>query len=441
MKFYDRVSELGELKRIQALSFADHSRMTVITGRRRIGKTSLAVEATRGDVPTLYLFVSRKNEAALCAEFSALAVSALGCFVPPQIASFGVLFRVLMEFGKTRKFNLIIDEFQQFLSVNPAVYSDIQNIWDQCRQSSHVNLILMGSVFSLMNRIFQGYKEPLFGRADNILKLRGFGTATLKEIMTDFRPGYSNDELLALYSFTGGVPKYVELLCENTDLSIQGVTGFMVRDNSSFTDEGKNLLIEEFGRDYGVYFSVLSCIAAGINTQPAIEASLGGMSLGGHLRRLVEDYSLISRHRPILAKPRSQNVRYEIDDNFLKFWFRYFDRNQSIVEIRNFDVLRKIVEDDYPTFTGLMLERYFRLKMVESCRYRDIAGWWERGGSENEIDIVALSVEEGKAEAVEVKRQRKNFSPARLAEKISHLKAKALPRYDISGYCLSLDDM
>ena len=441
MKFYDRVSELGELKRIQALSFADHSRMTVITGRRRIGKTSLAVEATRGDVPTLYLFVSRKNEAALCTEFSALAASALGCFVPPQIASFGVLFRVLMEFGKTQEFNLIIDEFQQFLSVNPSVYSDIQNIWDQCRQSSHVNLILMGSVFSLMNRIFQGYKEPLFGRADNILKLRGFGTATLKEIMTDFRPGYSNDELLALYSFTGGVPKYVELLCENTDLSIRGMSGFMIRDNSSFIDEGKNLLIEEFGRDYGVYFSVLSCIAAGINTQPAIESSLGGMSLGGHLRRLVEDYSLISRRRPILAKPRSQNVRYEIDDNFLKFWFRYFDRNQSIVEIRNFDVLRKIVEDDYPTFSGLMLERYFRLKMMESCRYRDIGGWWERGGSENEIDIVALFVEDGKAEAVEVKRQRKNFSPARLAEKISHLKAKALPHCDISGYCLSIDDM
>ena len=53
MKFYDRVSELGELKRISSLSFADHSRMTVITGRPRIGKTSLAVEATKGDVPTL----------------------------------------------------------------------------------------------------------------------------------------------------------------------------------------------------------------------------------------------------------------------------------------------------------------------------------------------------------------------------------------------------
>ena len=60
MKFYDRENELAELKRIQNLSFTDHSRLTVVTGRRRIGKTSLVMRAVK-DSPTVYLFVSRKS--------------------------------------------------------------------------------------------------------------------------------------------------------------------------------------------------------------------------------------------------------------------------------------------------------------------------------------------------------------------------------------------
>ncbi len=415
--------------------------MTVVTGRRRIGKTSLAVEATKGDAPTVYLFTSRKSEASLCSEFSGLVALALDTYVPTEISSFSSLFRYIMELGKTRRFNIIIDEFQEFCNINPSVYSDIQNIWDMYRKDTHVNLIFMGSVYSLMHKIFEAYKEPLFGRADNIIKLSGFGPATLKEIMGDYRKDYTNDELLALYTFTGGVPKYVELLCENTDLSIPGMIAYMVRDNSPLIDEGKNLLIEEFGKDYGVYFSILSCIASGINTQSAIEVELGGISIGGQLRRLIGDYSIIIRRRPILAKERSQNVRYEIHDNFLKFWFRYFDKNQSLIEIKNFPVLRQIIESDYPTFSGLMLERYFKLKMMESYQYRLIGGWWERGGSDNEIDIVAIKLEKNMAVAIEVKRQRRNFDYSKFAEKVKHLNNKVLKNYEIEERCLTLEDM
>lgn len=67
-----------------------------------------------------------------------------------------------MELAKTRKFNLIIDEFQEFEYVNLSVYSDVQNLWDQYRKQTYLKLILMGSVFSMMHKVFEGYKEPLF---------------------------------------------------------------------------------------------------------------------------------------------------------------------------------------------------------------------------------------------------------------------------------------
>ena len=68
MKFYNRTSELAELQRIQNLSFSDYSRLTVVTGRRRIGKTSLIMKSIEG-LSTVYLFVGRKSEATLCSEF------------------------------------------------------------------------------------------------------------------------------------------------------------------------------------------------------------------------------------------------------------------------------------------------------------------------------------------------------------------------------------
>lgn len=142
-----------------------------------------------------------------------------------------------------------------------------------------------------------------------------------------------------------------------------------------------------------------------------------------------------------MAKERSQSVRYEIEDNFLRFWFRYYDRNQSIVEIKNFVALRNIIKNDYTTFSGHSLEKYFRLKMMESHKYSAIGSWWERGGSENEIDIVAISIEKGKAVAVEVKRQKKNFNYSKFSEKVKHLKEKILNKFEITPICLSIEDM
>ncbi len=443
MKFYNRTKEIEELRRIQDRAFQSRSRMTVITGRRRIGKTQLALRATQGDYPTVYLFVSRKNEAALCAEFSQLIAAQLSVHVPAGLTSFRELFYFLMETSKNLKFNLIIDEFQEFLTINPSVYSDMQNIWDTYRDQTHLNLLLMGSVYSLMHKIFESYHEPLFGRADATIRLSGFGTETMKEIMRDFRPDYTPDELLAFYTVTGGVPKYVELLCEDTDLTIPGMFDYIVRENSPFVNEGRNLLIEEFGKDYGLYFSILSCIASGINTQGEIENALGGVTVAGHLKRLIEDYSLIKRVRPIMAKPRSQTVQYEIIDNFLRFWFNYFDRNQTLVELKNFEYLRQIILSDYPTFSGHALERWFRLKMMESHEYREIGSWWERkrGKEANEIDIVGISADNKSATVAEVKRQRRNYDHKAFLEKVDAIRAAILSNYDITPRLFTLEDM
>jgi len=158
MKFYNRTSELTELKRIQNLSFSDHSRLTVVTGRRRIGKTSLIMKSVE-DLRTVYLFVSRKSEATLCSEFVPIISQSLDTFVPAEIRTFRSLFQYLMELALHKPFNLIIDEFQEFYNINKSVYSDMQNIWDSYSKKSKMNLIVSGSVYSLMQKISSNFQH------------------------------------------------------------------------------------------------------------------------------------------------------------------------------------------------------------------------------------------------------------------------------------------
>lgn len=439
MKFYNRATEIAELQRIKEMSYTDHSKLTVLTGRRRIGKTSLILHALREE-NIVYLFVSRKSEADLCKGFCKDIEEQLGVFVP-EMDSFTSVFRFLLEQAKSRKFTLVIDEFQEFMNINESVFSEIQNYWDQYRTITHINFIVSGSIYSLMTKIFQDKREPLFGRADAMIKLAPFTTTVLKEIMKNYKEDYTNDELLALYTYTGGVPKYVELLVDNKALTIPKMIKYICQSDSPFIDEGRNLLVQEFGKKYGNYFSILDSISSGFNTQSQIEAFMGEKSIGGQLNKLESVYEVIKKYRPLFAKEGSQTVRYEVSDNFLRFWFRYIERNRSLIELGNYEGLAQIIRNDYPTYSGKTLEIYFKQKLQESFDYRAIGSWWETKGNQNEVDIIAITLDNKKALVAEVKRQRKNFKPQNFDSKVQVLKNKILSKYDIDAVCLDLEEM
>lgn len=445
MRFYNRENEIAELKRICGLSFTQNSRMTVLTGRRRIGKTSLIKKAFEdSDEPMLYFFTGRKAEAVLVDDFVREIHDRLHGYVPEGLKSVTGVLRHLFELAKTVRFTLVIDEFQEFMTVNPSVFSDLQNLWDSYRSDTRMNLVLSGSVMSMMRRIFTDAHEPLFGRADNIINLRPFKIRVIKEILKDYNPEYTNEDFLALYSITGGIPKYIELLCDNGHVTAESMLRFSVSYMSPFIEEGRNLLITEFGRDYGTYFSILLAIAQGRTSQSEITASLGGTAIGGHLEKLENTYNILSKYRPVMSKPGSKNtVRFRISDNFLHFWFRFIERNRSMIELDNYDDLQDIVLRDYPTYSGLTLEKYFRQKLTEEGGFREMGSWWEaKAGKEaNEIDIVGIRTDGKSALVAEVKRNARNYDNKSFMGKVGHIKAKILSGYDIESRLYTMDDM
>ena len=111
-------------------------------------------------------------------------------------------------------------------------------------------------------------------------------------------------------------------------------------------------------------------------------------------------------------------------------------------EIGGYGKLREIVQRDYETFSGLMLERYFHRLAAESGRWTRTGRWWDRKG-ENEIDMIAEDELSGKAVFYEIKRNVRHFSPKDLHAKVnSFMKAtNQFNGYTLEEKSLSLEDM
>lgn len=439
MKFFDRKKEISLLQDIKRQSLMN-AQFTVLTGRRRIGKTSLVMKAYETDLP-VYFFVSRKSEKELCQGFMSELQSKLNITLPGEVSSFAELFEFVMRLSRQQAITLFIDEFQDFQLINPSIFSDMQRIWDLNKENAHINLIVAGSINSLMNKIFRDNKEPLYQRETRTIKLRPFTPQVIKEILNYYNSDYTKEDLLALYSLTGGVAKYIELLMDNGMTTKSAMLNFIIRDGSTFLDEGKVMLIGEFGKEYGTYFSILSAIARGYNTRAQIE-NITGSAISGYLTRLEGDYELIRKHQPILEKSANKGVRYTLRDNFLIFWFRFIFKYNYMLEIGAYNKLRSLIERDYDVFTGWMLERYFRDKMIESEQFTRIGSWWDRKG-ENEIDIVAIDEIEEQITFAEVKRNAEKINPALVDDKIRVLLSteKSLASFTRKVLYLSMTDM
>lgn len=436
MKFYNRKKE-QEILLQNKIQSEKSACFTVMVGRRRIGKTSLLLESVRGQ-KYLYLFVARKNENLLCSQFQSDAEKMLGLKIFGTITQFRDLFEQLLIFATREHFTLIIDEFQEFESVNPAIFSDIQNLWDQYKDKARINFIACGSIYSLMMKIFENRKEPLFGRLSSKIVLQPFSVSVTKDILREYNAKYSPEDLLCLYLLTGGVAKYIELLMDAGAVTHKQMLDMVTRADSPFLGEGKDLLISEFGKEYGTYFSILQLIASGKNRQSEID-SIIDKNTGAYLVNLEKEYSLIVRNKPMFSKPGSRRARWSLNDNYLRFWFRFIYPNQSLIEMGRFDLLREYIDKNYEQYSGLILEKYFREKISESLRVTEIGSYWDSKG-ENEIDIVALNDLDKTSIIAEVKRNAKKIDMVKLETKVKSIQ-KHLAKYKTDIIGLSMDNM
>lgn len=437
MRFYDREDEIRILLENEAQ--AENTAMfTVLMGRRRVGKTSLIAKALEGKV-SAYLFVSRDSEAMLCRKFQRSLEEQLGIHIYGELTYFRDFFEVIMRESINRHFTVVFDEFQTLYKINPAIFSEIQDLWDRYHRESKLNLIVVGSIQSLMRRIFEDKNEPLYGRPTSKFTLYPFRTDVLKEILAEHSPDYGNEDLLCLYMITGGVAKYVELLMDAQCYTKDRMLDYVCRQDSYFLTEGRDMVNQEFGEDGVTYFSVLQMIADGMTRRGDIDGAMQ-KDMGVYLQNLEKNYNMISRLKPLLSKPNSKVSAYEISDRFLRFWFRFICPYQSLIERKQLGLVRSNIANNYERFSGRTLEQYFQAKAFESGLYTQVGNWWDRKG-ENEIDLIALNEFNHTAVAAEIKRNSEKINLHALEAKVETLRKSDFGKYSFSLQALSLEDM
>lgn len=417
MKFYGRTEEIAALqKHLDLVKETAASRMVVVYGRRRVGKTTLVNEAFRNvDVTYLYFFVAGSGKEELMARWKAKIVEVFGLKRESNISSLADFIAWVMELSEHRPVVLVFDECQELEKHEPGFYSALQNIWDQNKNTSQTLLILSGSVLSAIKKIFGDHSEPLFGRPDDFQRISAFPVSVIREIAQDFNPELSGMDLLLTYAATGGVARYLELLAPTTQFRYDDILNFIFgRMGGTYRDEADIYLNNEFRAESHIYQIILWAIAQGRTKRSEIQDVVKNTNVSPYLQRL-EIFGLIKRIEPFGSRTETKH-RFEINDLFLKFWRLFVMGNcDDINQNQGARVVRRITPL-LPEYLGHVLEQWFRQELLESGRWDAVGAWWDRKG-EHEIDLIAVDEIDKRILFGEAKLDPKKFNEIKLRMK------------------------
>jgi len=381
MKFYDRKKEMKLLKTIE------NGRVAII-GRRRIGKTRLVEETYRNNLLTFFVSANKVPTQLIndwCDEYTDIEL--------PRVRTLNEFFTLIFSHYSDRI--IFIDELQNFVKTDRSFISDLQRLIDKFKP----NLVVTGSIISLMKNIVEDYKSPLFGRFDIIINLEELDFKTICQVAGDLK--YNIKDTIILYSIFGGIPKYYELI---EKMKVDDIYAF-TKDMFIFypyplRNEINIMLKEEFGSEYKVFFSILSSISNGKNSLKEISDYTGIIptNLTKYISYLKDDFRIIKRITPVVGS--GKKGKYDIAPNIFYFWFRMFWKYQHIVD-ENEDKASELFDKNINYYIGSVFENIcislIESKILTDSSFTKIGRQWGKikdalpGENIYEIDVVGLN--------------------------------------------------
>lgn len=384
MTFYDREAELDALETAYASPEAEYF---VVYGRRRIGKTALLKEFCE-DRPHIYFLAAQESEQRQREKF----VEQIAAHVderPPRIEGWEDALAYLAGKLQDERLLVVIDEFPYLVAENDSLPSYFQSFIDEQLSGTDSMLVLCGSSVSTMESEVLGHESPLHGRRTGQIDLQPFSFRDAREVIT-----YEFEDAVQSFSVTGGTAMYLTQFDYDRSLG-ENIQQEILSPTAMLYNEPEFLLRTEL-RSPARYLSILEAIATGHTTPNEIAGATGVGSgpLSKYLQTL-RRLRLITRETPVTASSKqSKRSRYTVDDEFLRFWFRFVEPNRSSIEEAPSMVYNGTIEPGLPDHVSSTFEDICQEAVWEAVRqgvigpYADIGRWWY---GEQEIDIVGLS--------------------------------------------------
>jgi uncharacterized protein len=336
-RFFGRERELARLKELTGKKLAS---LVVIKGRRRIGKSRLAVELARqltgysalnfqGLPPTQHLTAEQERE-----DFAQQFSRQFGT-PAPRADDWNNLLWSITDRTKTGRYLIVLDEINWLGSKDATFLGKLKNAWDlEFSKNPHLILILSGSLSGWIERNIL-HSTGFVGRVSLDLTLPELPLDVCSLFWGQHRHRVSAYEKLRMLAVTGGVPRYLEELNPglSTDANIQRLC---------FTREG--LLFKEFDRIFNDLFTtrnehyrrIVAALVEGALDLDGLYAALRINKTGK-----ISDYTDELVRAGFLSRDYAWNIKtgteskfskLRICDNYLRFYLKHIAPNRRRVE-------------------------------------------------------------------------------------------------------------
>lgn len=308
--------------------------LIVLYGRRRVGKTETLREFCKGK-PHIFYSCTQTTDRVQLAKFSKqlLKEDIPARQYVTEFADWEKAFRAILDlpYGAEKKL-VIIDEFPYMCRGNKSIPSILQNLWDAEFKNSNVMLILCGSAMSFIEKELLAEKNPLYGRATGIYKMKEMGFYDAIK----FFPDYSPKDKVLTYSVLGGIPHYLNQWNAKQSVA-ENIKRNILTKGCILYSEVDFLLHQEL-RETPIYNSIIEAVALG-NTklndisQKSLVEDTSKTSV--YLKNLIE-LGIVEREFSVDAGIKEQantnRGTYRLTDNFFRFWYAFGYTNFSQLE-------------------------------------------------------------------------------------------------------------
>ena len=390
MNFVDRIEETARLR--DALSREKFS-LVVGYGRRRLGKSTLI---KRGLSDSDVYFLSDRSEGQhqriLLAKVVAQVFPDFDKLVYPDWES---LFRAV-NYRTDKRFTLCLDEFPYLVEQSPELPSVLQKLVDE--KQLKYNLVLCGSSQNMMYGLFLDSTAPLYGRADEIMRLTPIRLPYIQEAL-------NLDAVSAVeeYAVWGGVPRHWELRETRNSLS-DALWHNILSINGTFYEEPIKLFQDDV-KDIVKTSTIMSYIGSGANRLSEIAARCNepATNLSRPLKKLI-DLGFLEKDVPFgIDEKNAKKSLYKIADPFMAFYYQFVVPNRSFIELGRRLPIEQALAAHFPEYVSMHWEKLCRDavtgNMVNGIVYGKVKRWWgpvlneKKEPEQIEIDVMAESLD------------------------------------------------
>ncbi len=372
----------------------------VLYGRRRLGKTRLLQQIRNGSV--IYFTADQSEMPLQISSFSKIIGNYIKGFDSVIYPNWESCLQALID-RLVRKVTIVFDEFPYLVKNAPELPSIVQKLFDN-RSGLSFHLWLCGSSQQMMHNLVINVNSPLYGRANEIIKLSPMSIYYLQEAI-----GCSFIEAVEEYSIWGGIPRYWELRVQEKSMK-KAIINHILDSNGILHEEPLRLFLDD-SRDTVQMYTLVTLIASGMHRLSGIASRIGKPATHLHrpLQRLI-NLGYLKREIPFGTSPRkAKRTLYKVADPFINFYFTYVVPDKTSLESGMAErVYEDVIVPGFAEYCSGFWEDICRASiplLFGEKLFSPASRWWSTPGGENhfEIDIVSSSRDKNEMIVAEAK--------------------------------------